>query len=659
MAFDKLILSTLVASAFQCAGADNHGDKSSIIDIAKSAEGFSTLVAAIEASTAGPAGPNLVEALSGDGTFTIFAPTNAAFGKLPSELVSKLLDSTWQPQLQDVLLYHALGAEVLSTDLSEGLTTGTFNGEDITVNLNPPRINDNSNILIDDGLVDVEANNGVIHGVDSVLTPTSVTSNIVDLGVADENFSTLVAAVTAAGLVDALSGEGPFTLFAPTNDAFNALPEGTLDSLLEPENVDQLKDILLYHVVAANAHSAGLSSGSVETLNGASVDVAVSDGGVTVGDANVISPDVIASNGIIHVIDAVILPPTEEEGPADSIIDIAKSADDFSTLVAAIEASTVGPAGPNIADALSGEGTFTVFAPTNAAFDKLPSELVSKLLESTWQPQLQDVLLYHVLGSEVLSTDLSDGLSAATLESGDITVNLNPPRINENSNILIDAGLVDVEAGNGIIHGIDSVLTPTSVMSNIVDIAVANDAFSTLVAAVTAAGLGEALSGAGPLTVFAPTNEAFDALPEGTLDSLLEPENIDQLTDILKYHVVAANAHSSGLSTGPVETLNGAPVDVTVADTGVMVGDANVIKSDVIASNGIIHVIDAVILPPTEDAPAESAEAAPTEPESKTSADVSSVEPKEEETVEEVSPAVAATSYKALMWIVLFAVYYF
>ena len=143
----------------------------------------------------------------------MFAPVDSAFEALPEDLLVKLLDPVWQPQLQDVILYHALGNEVNSSMLSDGLTATTLNGEDIVINLDPARINDNSIILIDDGLVDVDASNGIIHGIDAVLVPTSVESNIVDIAAGNEDFSTLVAAVTAGGLVEALSGEGPLTVF--------------------------------------------------------------------------------------------------------------------------------------------------------------------------------------------------------------------------------------------------------------------------------------------------------------------------------------------------------------------------------------------------------------------------------------------------------------
>jgi len=135
--------------------------------------------------------------------------------------------------------------------------------------------------------------------------------DIVDLAVATESLSTLVAAVQAGDLVETLKGEGPFTVFAPTNEAFAALPEGTLDNLLKPENKDQLVAILTYHVVAGKVMSTDLTNGmEAETVNGASATITTTDG-AKVNGASVVMADVEASNGVVHVIDAVILPPSE------------------------------------------------------------------------------------------------------------------------------------------------------------------------------------------------------------------------------------------------------------------------------------------------------------------------------------------------------------
>lgn len=131
---------------------------------------------------------------------------------------------------------------------------------------------------------------------------------VVEIAVGNEDFSTLVAAVKAAGLVEALSSEGPFTIFAPTNDAFAKLPDGTVESLLKPENKDKLAAILKYHVVAGKVMAADVSAGKVETLNGAKATITVKDGKVMIDKANVVKTDIVGSNGVIHVIDAVILP---------------------------------------------------------------------------------------------------------------------------------------------------------------------------------------------------------------------------------------------------------------------------------------------------------------------------------------------------------------
>jgi len=148
----------------------------------------------------------------------------------------------------------------------------------------------------------------------TISTDQDRNQNIVELASETETLSTLVAAVQAAGLVETLQGDGPFTVFAPTNEAFDALPDGTLDTLLDPENQDMLVDILTYHVVAGKVMSGDLSDGmSAETVQGSDVTISISDAGVMVGEATVVQADVEATNGVVHVIDSVILPPEEEE----------------------------------------------------------------------------------------------------------------------------------------------------------------------------------------------------------------------------------------------------------------------------------------------------------------------------------------------------------
>jgi transforming growth factor-beta-induced protein len=276
---------------------------------------------------------------------------------------------------------------------------------------------------------------------------------IVDIAVSAGNFETLVAAVSAAGLVETLQGEGPFTVFAPTDEAFAALPEGTLEALLaDPQG--QLTQILLYHVVSGKVMSTDLSDGmTAETLQGSPVTFSIKDGVVKVNDATVIAADIEASNGVIHVIDAVILPPSEEaaEEAPGNIAEVAAAAGNFETLLAAVEAA-------GLVDALTSEGPFTVFAPTDEAFAALPEGTIESLLADP-EGALTQILLYHVVPGKVMSTDLSDGMTAETLQGSPVTFSIKDGVVKVNDATVIAA---DIEASNGVIHVIDAVILPPS-----------------------------------------------------------------------------------------------------------------------------------------------------------------------------------------------------
>jgi transforming growth factor-beta-induced protein len=282
--------------------------------------------------------------------------------------------------------------------------------------------------------------------------PEPAPMDIVDTAVADGRFNTLVAAVTAAGLVDTLKGEGPFTVFAPTDDAFAKLPAGTIDELLKPENKQALTDILLYHVVPGKVMAAdvvGLTSAT--TVLGKDVAIKVDMGNVYINDAQVIITDIETSNGVIHVIDSVILPPADEAAAPGTIVDIAAADERFSTLVAAVTAA-------GLAETLSGEGPFTVFAPTNDAFAALPAGTLDSLLLPENKQQLTDILLYHVVSGEVMAADVV-GLSAApTVLGKDITITVKDGKVYLNDTVQVI--ITDIEASNGVIHVIDAVLLP-------------------------------------------------------------------------------------------------------------------------------------------------------------------------------------------------------
>lgn len=434
------------------------------------------------------------------------------------------------------------------------------------------------------------AEQGMVASV-TVIAPPSNT--VVDIIVNSEDHTLLEAAVGAAGLVDALNGDGPFTVFAPTDAAIVALTEVleiTAEELLALPN---LGDILQYHVVAASAFSTDLTDGQmIGTLQGSDVTVTMNMDGVFINEAMVTVADIAADNGVVHVIDAVLLPPAPV---SNTVVDVIVNSEDHTVLEAAVLAA-------DLAGALSAEGPFTVFAPTDAAFTALMEALEVSAEELLAFEGLTDVLLYHVVGAQALAADLSDGQEITTLLDQDVTITINGMGVFVNQAMVTVA---DIVADNGVVHVIDAVLLPEldeNLPETVVDIIVASEVHTLLEAAVVAAGLVDALSGEGPFTVFAPTDDAIVALTEALSITAEELLALPNLGEILQYHVVAADAFAEDLSDGQLlTTLLGQDVTVSISDAGVMINDAMVIVADLEAENGVVHVIDAVLLPPASN----------------------------------------------------------
>ncbi|NNE97935.1 MAG: fasciclin domain-containing protein [Pyrinomonadaceae bacterium] len=270
-----------------------------IVDTAVSAKIFNTLVAAVKAA-------DLVPVLKSDGPFTVFAPTDEAFSKLPAGTVENLLKPENKEMLVSILKYHVVSGKVKAKDVVKLSSAKTVNGQSVKIMVKHGNVflNGKTKVI----KTDIGATNGVIHVIDGVLMP-SMKKDIVDTAVSTNMFNTLVAAVKAAGLVDTLKGDGPFTVLAPTDDAFKKLPAGTVETLLKPENKDMLVKILTYHVIPGNVKAAQVVKlRSAKTVQGSKVKIKAKNGIVKINNANVIKTDVEASNGTIHVIDAVLIP---------------------------------------------------------------------------------------------------------------------------------------------------------------------------------------------------------------------------------------------------------------------------------------------------------------------------------------------------------------
>ena len=409
-----------------------------IVDIAAGDPRFSMLVEAAQRA-------ELVELLSGTTEFTVFAPTNDAF------MASGITDVSTIPaaDLRGILTYHALPGRVTASMVQAGpATTGAmltlFLGTEGGVTINGGNTVMGGANVVD---TDIIADNGVIHVIDRVLTPPDIPTLATYGGLTG-----LLGAVTTAANVgdtpvaEVLAGDGPFTVFAPTNDAFTAAPSG-----LTPE---ELRDVLLYHVVGAAVPSTAvpaMADSSLQNAYGNNVTLMFdTTSGVVVNGATVQVADLLATNGVVHVIDAVLIPP--------NVVDMVGIAG-LSSLEGAVTTAAPLTGGTTVAEALAAQEPYTVFAPTDDAFSRAPAGLSATAL--------RDVLLLHVVNAG--APVLSDGIPA-TAESlnGTLTFDTaaSPPTVagpgGATGGGVAPINTVDIHVTNGVIHVIGEVILPAA-----------------------------------------------------------------------------------------------------------------------------------------------------------------------------------------------------
>ncbi len=417
--------------------------------------------------------------------------------------------------------------------------------------------------------------------------------NIVKLA-QDNGFNSLATALTITDLIDDLQGDGPFTVFAPTDEAFAALLSEIGQSDINDVPKDVLEQILLYHVVPASVMSSQVSAGSVTTLQGSDISLETMNG-IMVNNASVIMPfDVEASNGVIHTIDQVIVPASIAQF-VNTILEPAFFNKNFSTLVAAT-------AKAGLVETILSTPNLTIFAPTNEAFEMSGINPDAIDVET-----LTTVLTYHVIGAKVLSSEIPS--SAATLNGKSMYFSLTSSGnyINGNSEIVA----VDIESGSGVVHVLDKVILPPT--GNLVETTVAltsDGEFTSLVAALTRTAtegtpeqnLITVLSSDGPFTVFAPTNAAFQALLDSNMDwNSLNDIPLEALISVLTYHVVPARAYDKDLpdavnANGELPTAQGQNITIDLNSLQIN-QSSSIVAVNTNATNGVIHVIDNVLLP--------------------------------------------------------------
>lgn len=563
-----------------------------IMDLVDGTADLSTLKAAIDTAM-------LRETLNSDGPFTVFAPTNAAFAEIDSDILAYLLANP--EELTKVLTNHVVDGKVTSADLVNGDVT-TLNGGVVTVDLTNGVMINNADVTT----ADVLATNGVVHIINKVLIPDNLvlpeTRSIVEIASATPSLSKLVEALTLfPDLVTLLSTDGANTVFAPDNDAFAAFLAKIGQSKLSdvPESV--IENILKYHVITTGVvASTDLVDGQTATTAlGEDVTVAINNDGVFISNSQVTTADIAASNGIIHIMKDVMVPPSIAP-IVGTIVAPAYFNVNFTTLIAAVSNADESILTTLLGNGPSGNG-ITLFAPTNDAF------IAAGITDLPDEATLNAVLTYHVIDGTIMASDLpgTDAGAPAKIETlgGDFYLSNKGGGVFINGSTQVTA--TDIMGSNGVVHVIDRTLLPPS--QTVVDIAVALSnaspaEFTTLVALLTdpaQSGVLDAITGDGPYTIFAPTDAAFEeisAVTSGLTD--------DQISEVLKYHVLGAQVYSTDLVDGLAPTtFNNQTItinvgsSVTISDQDSSNTDATVIDANINGTNGVIHVIDKVLIP--------------------------------------------------------------
>jgi len=563
-----------------------------IMDLVDGNADLSTLKTAIDATM-------LRETLNTDGPFTVFAPTNAAFAALDPDILAYLLATP--EELTKVLTYHVVDGKVTSADLMNGDVT-TLNGGDVTVDLtNGVMIND-----ADVTTADVMATNGVVHIINKVLIPDNLVlpeaGSIVDIASATPSLSKLVEALTLfPDLVTLLSTDGTNTVFAPDNDAFDAFLAKVGQTQLSDVPKSVIENILKYHVITDGAlASTDLVDGqTAATALGEDVTVAINNDGVFISNSQVTTADIAASNGIIHIMKDVMVPPSIVP-IVGTIVAPAYFNVNFTTLIAAVSNADESILTTLLGNGPSGNG-LTLFAPTNDAF------IAAGITDLPDEATLNAILTYHVIDGTIMASDLPGTNPAAPAKiqtlGGDFYLSNQGGGVFINGSTQVTA--TDIMGSNGVVHVIDRTLLPPS--QTVVDIAVALSnatpaEFTTLVSLLTDpahSDVLDAITGDGPYTIFAPTDAAFEeisAVTSGLTDA--------QISEVLKYHVVGAQVYSTDLVDGlSPTTFNNQTItinvgsSVTISDQDPMNTDATVIDANINGTNGVIHVIDKVLIP--------------------------------------------------------------
>ena len=519
---------------------------------------------------------------------TIYAPTDAAFTTLgPYKLISIL--SNPEEEIGALLGRHVVIGKFTAANITDGQQMLTITSELLTVGLNNGVYTVNGVEVI---TADIPASNGVLNIIHEFINPTPTGNTIADIITTSPDHQAIASILSTSGLEDDLRGQGPFTVFAPTDAALSALDPLFIQELLA-DQAGQLRSLLLYHITIGNYVSSSLSNNQeILMSNGQRVSITFDGGTMLVNNIPVTIKDIMADNGIVHSIDAVLVPELEE---SNTILDIVARSPEHTILFASVALN-------GLDEKLREEGPITLFAPTNAAFEAMPQGLIEDILLGG---NTANVLLRHITEGKVYSDSLLDFSSVTMLDGSKFVFYRSQDKLTIAE--IIDGDLVyplatititDIEADNGLVHVIDAVISPIEKYT-IYQSLVQSSNHRILQGLVNLLGMKQTLDAPeANLTLFAPTDDAFSKLPQEVIDTILNSD-LEQVSTILGYHVVPTPLSLANLTEGfTFKSINNADLRVYKSGNFTYINNAKIIQPDILTNNGILHVLDDVILAP-------------------------------------------------------------
>uniref|UniRef100_M4A2K0 Periostin n=1 Tax=Xiphophorus maculatus TaxID=8083 RepID=M4A2K0_XIPMA len=508
----------------------------------------------------------LRQEIEGTGTFTVFAPSNEAWDELNPTARAALEDNV-NIELFNALHYHMVNHRLMTKDMKNGMTvTSMYNDQGILINHYPNGVVTVNCARIIHG--NQMATNGVVHVIDRVIS--SVTGTIKDYLESEEQLSSFNNAVFIAGIMDKLGQPGQFTLFAPTNEAFDKLTPGFMESIFENEPV--IKALVTYHMLNSVQCAEAIMAGSVyETEEGSTIEIGCDGDSLTVnGIKMVLKKDIVASNGVIHLIDEVLIPDSAKEVRKL----VGKSQSIFSDLVSEM----------GLTSSLTSDTQYTLLAPLNAVFtDEVMAD----------DEYLKLILENHMLKLKISLSTMFNGQLLETLSGKLLRVFIYRTAVCIESACMVRGSK---EGMNGALHVMTSLIKPAD--KTTFELLDADGNFKIFLSLMETAGLGDLLRQNGSYTVFAPVDKAFEALGADDLDLL--KSNVNALRNILLYHFSEGIIINGGLEakvTNLLKSLQGKPLQLKSENNSIRVNSVEIPKSDLMATNGVVHVVKNVLYP--------------------------------------------------------------